>query len=551
MAVLLSICALLAPALGWDSGRTLIHLSYFDMASDALHFGPRSLVDLYWSPLYPALLAGWLGVFRPSPAAELPCVIFLNWLIFVLCFLSFWFFCSSWQRALRPPGGADSDDRSFHKTIAYLGIGVFFWCVTSFVGINWVTPDLCVAAIVFLAAGVCCRLSPAPAGWRMYGFLGAVLGLGYYAKAAMFPAALLLLSCLLAFPPSTPPNRRGIALAAGVFLLTATPLIALMSRRAGHPTIGEAGRLNYAWYVNKVPPFFWMTVWTGGPPGHGAPLHPIRQLSDNPRLVEFESPVGGTFPLFRDPAYWYDGVRASFNLTQQLAVLRGHLTFFLQLAKDVSVLLGGALALCVLTLRTKSRPRPTAPFRWMIAWPIAVFGMYSCVHIEERFVAAFIVLLGLAVFGVLLCRVDPEAGRVAAITVACSLLLQVALLYSYGAGKRVWHEVIGHGQQPWYLAVAEQLRQIGIHPGDRLALVGQDPPEYGVRLAGARIVAMFPDADSYWKAGAPDLARAQEQLRKAGIKALLATKSDAIGADAAGWTAISDSGYMVRLLDAP
>jgi hypothetical protein len=62
---------------------------------------------------------------------------------------------------------------------------------------------------------------------------------------------------------------------------------------------------------------------------------------------------------------------------------------------------------------------------------------------------------------------------------------------------------------------------------------------------------MFPDADSYWKAGAPDLARAQEQLRKAGIKALLATKSDAIGADAAGWTAISDSGYMVRLLDAP
>ena len=131
----------------------------------------------------------------------------------------------------------------------------------------------------------------------------------------------------------------------------------------------------------------------------------------------------------------------------------------------------------------------------------------------------------------------------------CSLFLQVTLLCFHGAGKRVLPGVFGQAPHPWYLAIAEGLGRIGVRRGDCLAVVG-DPPEYGVRLAGARIVAMFPDADSYWKAAAPDLARAQ-QLRKAGIKALVATKSDAVGADTAGWTSISDSGYIVRLLDAP
>jgi hypothetical protein len=115
----------------------------------------------------------------------------------------------------------------------------------------------------------------------------------------------------------------------------------------------------------------------------------------------------------------------------------------------------------------------------------------------------------------------------------------------------VWHGVFGQAQRPWYLAVAEELGRIGIHRGDRLALVGRDPPDYGVRLAGARIVAMFPDAGSFWQASGPDLATAKDQLRRGGIKALLASKADAAGANTAGWTSISDSGYMVRLLDAP
>ena len=72
VAVLLSICALLAPVLAWEPGRAAVYVGYLDMASDALHFGPRSLVDLYWSPLYPTLLAGWLGVFRPSPPRRSP-----------------------------------------------------------------------------------------------------------------------------------------------------------------------------------------------------------------------------------------------------------------------------------------------------------------------------------------------------------------------------------------------------------------------------------------------------------------------------------------------
>jgi hypothetical protein len=510
-----------------------VYVSYLDMASESLRFGPRSLLDLYWSPLYPALLAGWMEILRPAPTAELLCVVVLNWTIFAACCLSFWFFCSGWQSGLQRTG----------KTMTCLGIAVFFWSVTTFLGVGWVTPDLCVAAIVFLAAGACCRLSAPNASWRMYGFLGAVLSLGYYAKAAMFPIAVLLLLCLLVFPPSNPPKRLGVALAAGVFLLTAAPLIALMSGLAGHPTIGEAGRLNYAWYVDGVQPF-WRSVWAGGPPGYGAPIHPVRQLSKDPWLVEFGSPVRGTMPLTRNPAYWYDGVRASFNLTRQLGVLKDHIMFFGQLALSGCVLAGGALALW---WKTIGRPMPAFPFSWMVVWPIAVAGMYALVHVENRFLAAFTALFWLAVFGFLLRWADPAAGRAVVVTVVCALALQVGLLYSYGAGKTAWLELSGRGPRPWYLAVAEELERMGIHSGDRLAVVG-DPPDYGVRLAGARIVAMYPDTISFWKDGAQNLARTQDQLRKAGIKALLATTADAAGTDLTGWTEIADSDYMVRLI---
>src|SRR5262249_42235485 len=53
-------------------------ISYIDMARAALLVGPRGLVNGYWSPGYPALIAAMLRLIRPGTAAEFAVVHLLN-----------------------------------------------------------------------------------------------------------------------------------------------------------------------------------------------------------------------------------------------------------------------------------------------------------------------------------------------------------------------------------------------------------------------------------------------------------------------------------------
>src|SRR5207244_11393935 len=57
--------------------------------------------------------------------------------------------------------------------------------------------------------------------------------------------------------------------------------------------------------------------WQGGTPGYGKPRHPTRLIYPTPPVYEFAGPIGGTYPMWTDPSYWYTGVRARFNWHQQ------------------------------------------------------------------------------------------------------------------------------------------------------------------------------------------------------------------------------------------
>ena len=58
-------------------------LSYLEVASHTVEKGPGSLLHLYWSPLYPALIAAALSVFRPTPAHEIELVHVVNELLVI------------------------------------------------------------------------------------------------------------------------------------------------------------------------------------------------------------------------------------------------------------------------------------------------------------------------------------------------------------------------------------------------------------------------------------------------------------------------------------
>ena len=63
----------------------------------------------------------------------------------------------------------------------------FLYGTLSLIQLLTVTPDLCVAAVVFLATGVIRRVSQnGDIRVRTFAFLGVVLGFGYFSKTVMF-----------------------------------------------------------------------------------------------------------------------------------------------------------------------------------------------------------------------------------------------------------------------------------------------------------------------------------------------------------------------------
>src|SRR5262249_27237903 len=108
-------------------------------------------------------------------------------------------------------------------------------------------------AVVFGAAALVLRvrrLGPSPR--RSLG-LGVLLGVGYLTKAVLFPLGLVVLLASALAAGGVRRAARHLAVTGGAFALVAGPFIAALSLSCARPTIGETGRLNYAWYAAGLP----------------------------------------------------------------------------------------------------------------------------------------------------------------------------------------------------------------------------------------------------------------------------------------------------------
>ena len=540
--------------LAWDSRHFMNPdgLSYLDMASETVQSGPHNLVNLNWSPLYPSLIALLMFIFRPTPVLEVPSLHFLNWLIFVTTELCFVFFLRTWsmQKQYFTTGEGDS---ARYRILVPFAFWLFFWCTIHFISVSLVTPDLCVAGIVFLAAGICGQLSRPTSGWKHYFALGVILASGYYAKAAMFPAALLLLLFLFFWPPSANHSRYRVLAAAVTFAVASAPLIIFMSKRAGHLSFSESGSMNYAWWVNKVPPYAGLvrmeildSLYTGKPGASAMLIHPPRILIENPLTIEFGSPVAGTHPLWYDPGYWNEGAKARFDLRQQIAALKENILKYGRPIIGMSSLCAGAMVLCLLGLPNLPLVKLDRKWHWLLLWPVAVGAMYTCVHVEYRYVGAFFVVFWLTAYGAIIGRVDRAVGTAVLATVLGGLVISTigdaALLH------------FAEHNPPNYLVIAEGLRNLGVNPGDRLATVGTMIDAYYARPAQVRITAQISNVDEFWSLSAGDFKMVKERLASIGIKALIA-KDAPPGSGSGDWQEIpgtpSDSIRVLILQPVP
>lgn len=132
-------------------------ISYLDMADQLLKGDLTPLVHPYWSPLYPCVLALALRTFSPPPPSEVLVVHLVNFFIGLLALAGFTFFLIQWAR-LRPAGPNPDDSVAAFRLRTGFAYVLFLWGTIEMTGLANVTPDLCVAAEVYLISGLCCRL---------------------------------------------------------------------------------------------------------------------------------------------------------------------------------------------------------------------------------------------------------------------------------------------------------------------------------------------------------------------------------------------------------
>jgi hypothetical protein len=338
-----------------------------------------------------------------------------------------------------------------------------------------------------------------------------------------------------------------------------------VSSSVGHPTFSDVGRFTYLKHVNGMP---WPQWQMAAQAPAGVAEHPPRLIHDDPPVWEFATPIGGTYPLAYDPAWWTRGLEARVDAGEQLQALVANAAYFFDLFVRMQ---GGFLAVLVLLLvlsfqsirHTVRFDGPTA----LLLWAFAAFGMYALVYAEARYLAPFVLLF----WAGLLARVRLPAARPAAPRVATAGGVLLALFAwvnigalnleglgdmlglsaerGTGAVARVSSRSLSDGHKAHHPEIAAALQVMGVEKGTPVAFIGYSYSAYWARLARLKIVAEIhpEDVDAFWAADEATRAQALDVMRSSGAR-LVVAEPTALGERTTGWHTIEASRYLLRTL---
>jgi hypothetical protein len=534
---LISICV--AAIMAWPARNHHVAVdcvSYLDLAREVSSGDLSALGNSYWSAAYPALIGAGFFLLRPSAAHEVAVLQLVDFIISVVTLGAFTLFFRNWSRSHSDFEQASGTDKGLFTLFAF---ATFLWFGFYSIRVTLTTPDMLVAAQVLFVAAMGCRVSRPDAGWKHFAGLGALLGLGIYVKAALFPLAFAFIALLfisLARRPDRPRRRlfAFLAVTTAMCAAVATPLIVGMSLEAGRFTAGDTGKLAYLWSVDEFKPN--AVGWTGGtPPQYGTPLHPPRKLMENPAVLEFATPIPGTYPLWHSPGYWYAGAKPVFILRKQVAAILRSLEEYVQIGFRAIGFIGGALLLFVLSMVKGKRAHKWRVSLWLLAWPLVGCAMYALVLTFERYVAAFLLLLCLEIYGALVFRME---RRVAVAVCAVALLVALTPLAQL-VGKSVVTSVrqFRHPVREEYVTAANNLQHLGLQPGDKVAFVGFAASCYYAQYDRLHVVSQVVNADDFWRLSATDAKGVEDRFASVGAKAVITTSRPA-GNQETGWTEV-------------
>jgi hypothetical protein len=523
-------------------------ISYMDIG-DALSAGHwNEVVNAYWSPLYPVLLGTAASVLKPSAEWQFATVHLVNFLLYLVALACFHCFLVS---LIRYKEGRQTDQSSTAWWIP-VGYTLFLWTTLRLISVSVVSPDMAVAASVYGAAAALLRIQTDFGKFRYFALLGLALGLGYLAKAPMFLMSIVFLSLSWFAAKNSRRAFGGVLIAIAVFSVIAGPFITVLSRQEGHLTFGESAKLNYGWYVNHLPRYHWQ----GEKPGSGTPVHAERRIFGSPPIYTFEQPVRGTYPIWKDPSYWFAGIKTHIDPKGNfLQMIENSDVYYDVLLRSQPLFVLAFVTLLLWNGAVREYPRRL--LREWILWapPLCALSMFALVHVETRMIGAYVAILWLGLFAALAL---PPGRVVASVGTALAGVVIVALCMSDLADMKT-HGVAfllrGDNSSSPPHQIAEGLGQLGIHPGDRVAWIRPQPFDakqnyYWARIADIQISAEIPvgEGDKFWSAPEPVKEQALQALARTGVRALIATSAPA-GAVTDEWRPLGKTGYFTLILD--
>jgi hypothetical protein len=424
-----------------------------------------------------------------------------------------------------------------------------------------VTPDMLFAAFVLLAGGLFLKIGSQSARLRTYAIFGIVLGVGYYAKAAMFPTAILLLLATVLMTRRVPGGLKGSVVAALVFAAIAGPLVVAISAETGAVSVGAGGRHVYIREVNHVPP----NRQSSESVPVGIPDNPVNRISVHPPVYEFSTPVGGTYPLHYDPTHWYLGLAPVVESSTQLKILAASGRYFADLfLKRQGLLLGAVLILLLSSAGIAQADMQRSGKKYLLVVVGILLASFAFVYVEDRYIGAFVMLFWGCLFGNIAMAESTSSKRllrVSGVTLVAILMVMVVSFNLDGLSK-----VLGVDGNPWKpesapdeqvartlppIEFAKSIESMGISSGDAIGYFGYPSRNlYFARLLGVRVVAEIPqeDIDDFWRTPVDRQREVFALLARTGITAVIAEEVPTNSATV-DWQRIADSRHHIFFLD--
>ena len=553
-----SAAVLVGALLSWKYRNVIDNdtISHLDMADAYFRGDWKMAVNGYWNPLYAWILGLVMHTLKSSPYWEYPTVHLVVFVIFLFALGCFEFFL---RELIRFHNSIEQDETSearqpvVSETIwMVLGYTIFLWSSIFVIGLGETNPDMLVAAFVYLAAGFLLRMRRGAATRTDFALFGLALGLGYLTKQVMFPLAFVFLGVGLFSAGNIRRAVPGILVALVAFIFVAAPLVLALSVAKSRFTFGESGRFNYALRVNNLP----SRHWQGEHPGSGRPLHPTHKIFDNPATYEFATPIGGTYPLWYDITYWYEGFRVHPEFSAQAKVLRkslkglvGHL-----MGLNGSIVVG----LMVMLFASSSGLlvlKNLLHYFFLILPPVCGLGLYSLVGwMEGRYIGPFVTILALSLFFAMSLR-QPRGHRrlvraVAAVIMVMFAIDMVPKMYSAIAD-------LLHPRANVYWQVANGLNEMGLRPGDKIASVSYANVNnvQWARLARVHIIAEVyhtpyenPGENDFWKADSSAQQRILQAFAASRARVVVSDEEPR-GSEISVWHRIGTTNYYAYFLN--